>query len=117
MSNVSDTSKPKVDKDNVISSWVDHVLFDEIKQLSTTKKALWSLEYRRYTFLVSPSLTKSLIKLAVEQYFNVKVIKVNTCNLLPKTKRMGETSGKTARLKKAIVTLDPKDEIPLFSDI
>ena len=54
MSNVSDTSKPKVDNDNVISSWVDHVLFDEIKQLSTTKKALWSLEYRRYTFLVSP---------------------------------------------------------------
>jgi large subunit ribosomal protein L23 len=117
MSNVSDTSKPNVDNDNGISSWVDHVLFDEIKQLSTTKKALWSLEYRRYTFLVSPLLTKSLIKLAVEQFFNVKVIKVNTCSLTQKQKRVGNTTGTTAKLKKAIVTLDPKDEIPLFSDI
>jgi large subunit ribosomal protein L23 len=117
MSNVSDTSKPKVDNDNVISSWVDHVLFDEIKQLSTTKKALLSLEYRRYTFLVSPLLTKSLIKLAVEQFFNVKVIKVNTCNLNTKIRRVGNTSGPMTRFKKAIVTLDPKDEIPLFSDI
>jgi large subunit ribosomal protein L23 len=117
MSNVSDTSKPKVDNDNVISSWVDHVLFDEIKQLSTTKKALWSLEYRRYTFLVSPLLTKSLIKLAIEQFFNVKVIKINTSTVKPKLKRMGSSSGLTATLKKAIVTLDPKDEIPLFSDI
>jgi large subunit ribosomal protein L23 len=117
MSNVSDTSKPKVDNDNVISSWVDHVLFDEIKQLSTTKKALWSLEYRRYTFLVSPLLTKSLIKLAVEQFFNVKVIKVNTCNLTTKTRSFAGSRGTLPRLKKAIVTLDPKDEIPLFSDI
>jgi large subunit ribosomal protein L23 len=117
MSDVSNTSKQDVDNDNVISSWVDHVLFDEIKQLSTTKKALWSLEDRRYTFLVSPLLSKSLIKLAVEQFFNVKVIKVNTCNLTTKRKRVGNSIGSTTKLKKAIVTLDPKDEIPLFSDI
>lgn len=101
----------------LVTSWVDHVLFDEIKQLSTTKKALWSLENRRYTFLVSPLLTKTLIKLAVEQFFNVKVIKVNTCNLVPKKKRVGMSVGSKPKLKKAIITLDPKDEIPLFSDI
>jgi large subunit ribosomal protein L23 len=113
MSNLADKNK----NEELISSWVDHVLFDEIKQLSTTKKALWSLEYRRYTFLVSPLLTKSLIKLAVEQFFNVRVIKVNTCNLTTKQKRVGSSMGSKTKLKKAIVTLNPSDEIPLFSDI
>jgi large subunit ribosomal protein L23 len=112
MSNVSNNNK-----DELIASWVDHVLFDEIKQLSTTKKALWSLEDRRYTFLVSPLLTKTLIKLAVEQFFNVRVLKVNTCNLPIKKKRMGTSLGSKPKLKKAIITLDPNDEIPLFSDI
>ena len=113
MSNVSDKSKTE----DLVSTWVDHVLFDEIKQLSTTKKALWSLEYRRYTFLVSPLLTKSLIKLAVEQFFNVRVVKVNTCNLTTKKKRVGKSIGSKTKLKKAIITLNPNDEIPLFSDI
>jgi len=114
MSNVSTNNE---ENKELIASWIDHVLFDEIKQLSTTKKALWSLEYRRYTFLVSPLLTKSMIKLAVEQFFNVKVIKVNTCNLKTKKKRVGNSIGSKTKLKKAIVTLDPNDEIPLFSDI
>jgi len=114
MSNMSDKN---IDKDSLIASWVDHVLFDEIKQISTTKKALWSLEDRRYTFLVSPLLTKTLIKLAVEQFFNVRVIKVNTCNLATKKKRVGTSIGSKPKLKKAIITLNPNDEIPLFSDI
>ena len=108
MSNVSNNN---VDKESLISSWVDHVLFDEIKQLSTTKKALWSLEESRYTFLVSPVLTKPLIKLAVEQFFNVRVVKVNTCNLTRKKKRMGASVGSKPKLKKAIITLNPNDEI------
>lgn len=112
MSNV-----PTKQNDDLVTSWIDHVLFDEIKQISTTKKALWSLEYRRYTFLVSPILTKDLIKLAVEQFFNVRVVKVNTCNLTTKKKRIGTSMGSKTKLKKAVVTLDPRDEIPLFSDI
>lgn len=112
MSNV-----PTKQNDDLVTSWIDHVLFDEIKQISTTKKALWSLEYRRYTFLVSPIMTKDLIKLAVEQFFNVRVVKVNTCNLTTKKKRIGTSMGSKTKLKKAVVTLDPRDEIPLFSDI
>lgn len=114
MSNVSDKN---IDKNSLITSWVDHVLFDEIKQLSTTKKALWSLEDRRYTFLVSPLLTKTLIKLAVEQFFNVRVIKVNTSNISTKKKRVGTSIGSKPKLKKAVITLNPNDQIPLFSDI
>ena len=117
MSSITNNSKPKLTNDELITSWIDHVLFDEIKQLSTTKKALWSLESRRYTFLVSPLLTKSLIKLALEQFFNVRVVKINTCNLTIKKKRVGSSIGSKPKFKKAIITLNPNDEIPLFSDI
>ena len=93
------------------------ILIDEIKQISTTKKALWSLENKKYTFLASPFVTKEWMKRAIEICFNVRVIKVNTSNLPTKKKRVGKFIGSKAKLKKVIVTLDPNDEIPLFSDI
>jgi large subunit ribosomal protein L23 len=93
------------------------ILIDEIKQISTTKKALWSLEDKKYTFLASPFVTKEWMKRAIEVCFNVRVIKVNTSNLPTKKKRVGKFIGSKAKLKKVIVTLDPNDEIPLFSDI
>jgi large subunit ribosomal protein L23 len=117
MSSILQENKKSGGGSDSIISWVDHVLFDEIKQFSTTKKALWSLEYRRYTFLVSPLLTKSLIKLAVEQFFNVRVLKVNTSSLKIKKKRVGNSIGTRIKLKKAIITLDPSYEISLFSEI
>ena len=93
------------------------ILIDEIKQISTTKKALWSLEDKKYTFFASPFVTKEWMKRAIETCFNVRVIKVNTSNLPTKKKRVGKFIGSKAKLKKVIVTLDPNDEIPLFSDI
>jgi large subunit ribosomal protein L23 len=93
------------------------VLIDEIKQIATTKKALWSLEDKKYTFLASPFVTKEWIKRAIESCYNVRVIKVNTSNLPTKKKRVGKFIGSKAKLKKVIVTLNPDDEIPLFSDI
>jgi hypothetical protein len=47
MSNVSKSSNQSDNTEDLVATWVDHTLFDEIKQLSTTKKALWSLEDRR----------------------------------------------------------------------
>jgi len=93
------------------------VLIDEIKQIATTKKALWSLEDKKYTFLASPFVTKEWIKRAIESCYNVRVIKVNTSNLPKKKKRVGKYIGSKVKLKKVIVTLNPSDEIPLFSDI
>ena len=93
------------------------VLIDEIKQIATTKKALWSLEDKKYTFLASPFVTKEWMKRAIESCYNVRVIKINTSNLPTKKKRVGKFIGSKAKLKKVIVTLNPDDEIPLFSDI
>ena len=101
----------------VSSNIGDYILLNDIKQLSTTKKALWSLESKKYTFLVAPWISKPLIKLIVEKFFNVRIIKINTSNLPLHKKYVGKSIGFKTRLKKAIVTLDQNDEIALFSDI
>lgn len=59
----------------------------------------------RYTFWVHPESTKTEIANAIETAFNVRVVQVNTQNLLGKDKRLGKFSGKRADRKKAIVTV------------
>ena len=51
---------------------------------------------------------------AIEEIFNVKVAKVNTINVLGKTKRMGRTQGKRPDYKKAIVKLAEGESIDLI---
>ena len=51
---------------------------------------------------------------AVAEIFNVKVEKVNTVNVLGKTKRMGRTMGKRYDYKKAIVKLAAGESIEFF---
>ncbi len=72
---------------------------------------------KKYTFLVHPEANKVQIKEAVEKMFEgTKVKAVNTMNLDGKTKRRGMVFGKTAKRKKAIVTLAAESkEIEIFS--
>ena len=58
-----------------------------------------------YVFKVDVRANKTQIKQAIEKAFGVKVEKINTLNVNPKTKRVGRYTGKTNRYKKAIVKL------------
>ena len=58
-----------------------------------------------YTFEVAKTAYKTEIRQAVEAIFNVKVEKVNTIRTMGKIKRQGRYEGRTAEVKKAIVTL------------
>lgn len=66
----------------------------------------------RYTFFVATDATKPEIAQAVEQLFEVRVLKVNTVKVPSKTKRVRYHYGQTPVRKKAIVSidLDPKAE-------
>ncbi|GJM54815.1 MULTISPECIES: 50S ribosomal protein L23 [Coriobacteriales] len=68
----------------------------------------------KYTFEVAGDAAKQEIASAVEQIFNVKVVKVNTMWVKPKNKRVRYAQGKTRRWKKAIVTLAEGDTIEIF---
>ncbi len=79
-----------------------------------SEKSYKLIEDNRYTFKVAKSSTKSQIKSAIEDIFNVSVIKVNTMNNTGKIKKQGWTSGRTPNYKKAIVTLKEGDKIEFF---
>ena len=57
-----------------------------IKYPIITDKATRLLENNQYTFIVNRKSDKITIKESIEYLFNVKVIKINTCNLPKKTK-------------------------------
>jgi large subunit ribosomal protein L23 len=67
-----------------------------------------------YTFEVDPRSNKEQIKHAVEQVFDVKVLRVNTMNRKGKVKRTGYKLGKRKDVKRAVVTLAEGDSIDLF---
>ena len=87
-----------------------------IKYPIITDKATRLLENNQYSFVVDPSSDKITIKTAIESLFNVKIIKINTCRLPRKKKRVGRYIGYKAQYKKAIVTLSNNDVINLFTD-
>jgi large subunit ribosomal protein L23 len=91
--------------------------FDVILKPLVTEKSMNDMSDNKYTFLVHPEANKSMIKEAVEKMFSgVKVKTVNTMNLDGKKKRRGYIYGKTAKTKKAIVTLS-EGEIEIFQGL
>ena len=93
--------------------------YDVIQKPLITEKSMAEMTAMKYTFQVHPDANKTMIKEAVEKMFDgVKVASVNTMNLDGKKKRRGYTVGRTAKSKKAIVTLAPgSKEIEIFAGI
>jgi large subunit ribosomal protein L23 len=87
-----------------------------IKYPIVTDKATRLLENNQYSFIVNPKSNKLAIKLAIEDLFDVTVLKINTCNMPRKKKRMGKYVGWKPQFKKAIVTLLEGDTINLFTE-
>ena len=93
--------------------------YDVILKPVITEQSMAGMSEKKYTFLVHTEANKSMIKEAVEKMFDgAKVKRVNTMNCDGKKKRRGMVVGKTAKTKKAIVTLteDSKD-IELFTGL
>src|SRR4029077_2636985 len=82
---------------------------DLIIEPIVSEKSYALLERNVYTFRVRPDATKPQIHDAVEQVFNVRVIKVNTLTRKGKRKRNRRTFtfGSRPTTKRAIVTLHP----------
>ena len=93
--------------------------YDVILKPIVTEKSMAAMGEKKYTFLVHTEANKSMIKEAVEKMFEgTKVKNVNTMNLDGKTKRRGMTFGKTAKTKKAIVTLtEDSIDIEIFEGL
>lgn len=73
------------------------------------------MEKNTFTFEVAKDANKIEIRKAVEEIFDVTVVKVNTLNVKSKPKRMRGPLGRTRTWKKAMVTLKEGDTIEIFA--
>ena len=90
---------------------------DVILRPVITEASMADMDNKRYTFDVDTRATKTQVKLAIEDIFDVKVAKVNIMNVKGKKKRMGRYEGFTKKRRKAIVTLTAESkEINFFED-
>ncbi len=69
-----------------------------------------------YSFVVDRYSDKPTIKAEIEYLFRVKIVKITTCHLPRKKKRVGKFIGWKPRYKKAMVSLAENDTINLFGD-
>ncbi|MDH6059270.1 50S ribosomal protein L23 [Chrysosporum bergii ANA360D] len=83
---------------------------DLIRRPIVTEKATILMEQNKYTFEVTPKASKPEIKAAIEDLFQIKIVKINTMNPPRKKRRVGKFIGYKPQYKRAIVTVAPGDE-------
>jgi large subunit ribosomal protein L23 len=90
------------------------------RPLVTEKSSYLSSRLHQYVFEVATDATRSLVKDAVEQLFDVTVVRVNVINVPAKRSRRARNRRVVVsrkNYKKAIVTLAPDDRIPIFEGV
>jgi large subunit ribosomal protein L23 len=80
-----------------------------------TEKAYAQIDENKYSFRVHPDAHKTQVRHAVEELFDVKVLRVNISKVQPKPKRRGLHRGTKPGWKKAVVQLRAGDTIEIFS--
>ena len=87
---------------------------DVIIRPVVSEKSYSLLENNAYTFLVHADANKTEIRQAIEEIWDVKVVKVNTINRKGKKKRFRFVEGRRPDSKRAVVTLAEGDRIEIF---
>lgn len=85
-----------------------------LRPLVTEKGMHRSTRNNAYAFEINRLANKADVRRAVEELFNVSVVKVHTQNRKGKSRRTRFKVGMTGTWKKAIVTLDPEHRIDFF---
>ena len=92
-----------------------------VKPILTEKANNQQEKLKRYTFKVGRKANKLEIKKAVEEFYGVSVVDVNTVVVPGKNKtrftKAGFLKGVKPSYKKAYVTVAPGDTIDLYSNI
>jgi large subunit ribosomal protein L23 len=79
-----------------------------------SEKSYEGIAQNKYTFQIHPDAHKTQVRQAVEELFEVKVVRVNIVKVQPKPKRRGRITGTKPGWKKAIVELKAGDKIEIF---
>jgi large subunit ribosomal protein L23 len=79
-----------------------------------SEKSYHGSVYGKYTFRVHENAHKTQIRQAVEELFEVNVVRVNVLKVQPKPKRRGQIKGTKQGWKKAVVQLKAGQTIEVF---
>ena len=79
-----------------------------------SEKSYEQITLNQYTFRVHKDAHKTQVRQAVEELFDVTVVRVNILKVQPKPKRRGLYKGMRPGWKKAIVELKAGDSIEIF---
>ncbi len=85
-----------------------------VRPVVTEKSSAAFQARKEYTFEVHPEANKYQIRAALEKLFDVKVTDVRTMQVRRNSVTRGRTRGVTARWKKAIVTVQDGQTLPVF---
>ncbi len=91
--------------------------FEILRRPIVTEKSTTAISQRKYGFEVVKGTSKTQVKEAVQQAFNVGVIQVNMITVHGKTRKRGTHLIKSPSWRKAIVTLKVGDKIELFEGV
>lgn len=91
-------------------------LYGIIRQPVFSERTTELREQNKFVLEVDKTANKIEIKKAVEKLFETTVIKVHTCNVKGKAKRVGLKSGRRRHWKKAVITLPEGEKIKLFEN-
>jgi large subunit ribosomal protein L23 len=96
-------------------------IYDVLRRpLVTEKSNFMSSQLHQYVFEVAVDANRTLVKDAVEQLFDVTVVRVNVIVVPAKRSRKSRSRRMVISrpvYKKAIVTLAPEDRIPIFEGV
>jgi large subunit ribosomal protein L23 len=96
-------------------------IYDVLRRPLVTEKTNYQVNtLHQYVFEVDGNSTRTMVKDAVEQIFDVKVLNVNIINVPAKRTRRARSRRLAVRnpgYKKAIVTLAPEDSIAIFEGV
>lgn len=110
-SKISASKSTEFKKSEKIESW--RLLIRPVISEKATDLAARS----QYIFEVASFATKSEIKKAIFNLYNVKPVKINIINLSGKKVRYGRSRGQTKKWRKAIVILRPQDKIEVYQGV
>jgi large subunit ribosomal protein L23 len=98
-----------------------NTIYDVLRRPIITEKSNYLYgELHQYVFEVARWATKKMVQDAVEELFDVKVVRVNVMNVPAKRTRIMQNRQMRIRkkaYKKAIVTLAEGDTIPVFEGV
>lgn len=91
--------------------------YEVLRRPIVTEKSTLLAHQGKYVFEVAVGANKPQIAEAVQKAFNVHVVDVNTIHVRGKMKRYGRNIGRQVSWKKAIVTLQPGEQIQVFEGV